>query len=104
MQSRDFSHSSTPEQWLDGHGDYLFRFALLRVQNESTAEDMVQETLLAALSAHHQRAGLSSERTWLTGILKHKIIDHFRCSRREQPLDEDSAAALPGEADADDFF
>jgi RNA polymerase sigma-70 factor, ECF subfamily len=103
-QSWNSDPASTPEQWLDQHGDYLFRFALLRVQNESTAEDMVQETLLAALSARHQRAGLSSERTWLTGILKHKIIDHFRRSWREQPIDEDSAADFSSETDTDDYF
>jgi RNA polymerase sigma-70 factor (ECF subfamily) len=103
-RSQDLT-SSTPEQWLDAHGDYLFRFALLRVQNESLAEDMVQETLLAALSARHQRVGQSSERTWLTGILKHKIIDHFRRSWREQPLDDDDAVAdLQGEADMNEFF
>ena len=39
---------SDPATWLDRHGDSLYRFALLRVRNPSTAEDLVQETLLAA--------------------------------------------------------
>lgn len=104
-QSKNSSNPPSPEKWLGEHGDYLFRFALLRVQNESTAEDMVQETLLAALSARHQRTGQSSERTWLTGILKHKIIDHFRRSRREQTLDDDNAAIdLQGDAEMNEFF
>lgn len=65
----------------------------------------MQETLLAALSARHQRAGLSSERTWLTGILKHKIIDHFRRNWREQSMgDDDTVADVSGEADMDGFF
>lgn len=68
--------TADPEHWLDAHGDALFRFALRRVQNESTAEDLVQETLLAAWSALERRSGESSERTWLVGILKHKIVDH----------------------------
>jgi RNA polymerase sigma-70 factor (ECF subfamily) len=44
----DVSVSSAPERWLDEHGDALFRIALQHVQNESTAEDLVQESLLAA--------------------------------------------------------
>jgi RNA polymerase sigma-70 factor (ECF subfamily) len=95
---------SDPERWLDEHGDALFRFALLRVQNESTAEDLVQETLLAAWSAQARRSGESSERTWLTGILKHKIVDHFRRSWREQPLEDDPPDDLPEEPGLDEFF
>lgn len=104
MNSSHDQASSSPEQWLDEHGDYLFRFALIRVQNESAAEDLVQETLLAAWSALHQRSGQSSERTWLTAILKHKIVDHFRRSWREQPLENDPPADLPDEPGMDEFF
>lgn len=104
MNSSHEQASSRPEQWLDEHGDYLFRFALIRVQNESTAEDLVQETLLAAWSSRHQRSGQSSERTWLTAILKHKIVDHFRRSWREQPLENDPVADLPEEYGMEEFF
>jgi len=96
--------SSGPEQWLDAHGDYLFRYALIRVQNETSAEDLVQDTLLAALSAVSNRSGQSSERTWLTGILKHKIVDQFRRSWREQPLEDDSPGHLPDEPGLDELF
>ncbi len=71
-----------PERWLDEHGDYLYRFALARVDGPEAAEDMVQETLLAALTAAPSFAGRSSERTWLTGILKHKLVDRMRQSQR----------------------
>jgi RNA polymerase sigma-70 factor (ECF subfamily) len=76
---------SSPNEfdWVDRHADYLYRFALSRLHNESTAEDLVQETLLAALRSSENFANLSSERTWLTGILKHKIYDHFRCIYRK---------------------
>ncbi|MDQ3804212.1 MAG: sigma-70 family RNA polymerase sigma factor [Acidobacteriota bacterium] len=75
-----------PSLWVDQHGDYLYRFALLRLRDPSAAEDVVQETLLAALQARGRFAGRGSERTWLTGILKHKIIDHFRrAARTHQP-------------------
>jgi len=79
---------SDPETWLDQHGDALYRFALLRVRDPVIAEDLVQDTLLAALRARAGFAGQSSERTWLVAILKNKIIDHFRRSRREAPLPE----------------
>jgi len=67
-----------PLHWLDRHGDLLFRFALARVGDEALAEDLVQETLLAAWKGREGYCGSSSESTWLIGILRHKIVDHFR--------------------------
>jgi RNA polymerase sigma-70 factor (TIGR02943 family) len=75
-----------PERWLDEHGDYLYRFALARAECPETAEDLVQETLLAALKAAPSFAGRSSERTWLTGILKNKLVDRIRQSQRGRLL------------------
>jgi RNA polymerase sigma-70 factor (ECF subfamily) len=63
---------------VDLHGDYLYRYALLRLHDPALAEDAVQETLLAALQSRHAYKGRGAERTWLTGILKHKLVDHFR--------------------------
>lgn len=74
-----------PAQWVDLHGDYLYRFALSRIRNPDLAENVVQETLLAALQSRESFSGRSSERTWLIGILKHKIIDHYRKNYREIP-------------------
>lgn len=93
-----------PERWLDDHGDALFRYALRQVHSESTAEDLVQETLLAALAAQDRRSGESSERTWLFGILKHKIADHFRRDWREQSWDDDPQDPLPEEPGLDEYF
>jgi len=85
----DVPHSaSNPETWLNQHGDALYRYALMRVRDTAVAEDMVQETLLAALRARNSFAGQSSERTWLVAILKNKIIDHFRRGQRETPLSD----------------
>ena len=78
-----------PETWLDHYGDSLYRYALLKTSNSSIAEDLVQDTLLAALKGHASFKGQSSEKTWIIGILKHKIIDHYRKSSREQPLEQD---------------
>jgi RNA polymerase sigma-70 factor, ECF subfamily len=72
--------------WVDEHGDYLFRYAVVRLRDDSLAEDMVQETLLSAIKSISSYEGKSSERTWLTGILKHKIYDHFRRANREVPI------------------
>ncbi|HSS19509.1 MAG TPA: sigma-70 family RNA polymerase sigma factor [Pyrinomonadaceae bacterium] len=67
-----------PTDWLVEHGDYLYGYALVRVRNASAAEDLLQETLLAAMSSYQRHEGRSSERTWLVGILRHKVIDYFR--------------------------
>lgn len=88
---------SDPHTWLADHGDYLFRYALLQVRNDDIAADLVQDTLLAALRAQGEFRGESALRTWLTGILKHKIIDHFRAAQRTVAL----ADVLPDDADDD---
>ena len=68
--------------WLNQHGDFLYRFALARLRDPHLAEDVVQETFLAAIKSP-DFAGQSAPRTWLTGILKHKIIDVMRKNMRE---------------------
>ena len=75
--------ASDPERWVDDYGDYLFKFALLRLRDEARAADAVQETFLAALRGRQSFAGRSSEKSWLTSILKNKIYDHFRKASRE---------------------
>ena len=76
---------------------YLVKFASLQLRPREAAEDAVQETLLAALGAEASYAGRADLRTWLTGILKHKIVDAIRRSSRERPLeteDEDGTDGL----------
>jgi len=80
------------------HGDALYCYALQRVHNPDVAEDLVQETLLAALASKGSFVGRSAERTWLIGILKHKLVDHLRKLIRYQPLTE-----LQSEDDLDPF-
>jgi RNA polymerase sigma-70 factor, ECF subfamily len=86
--------------WLNEHGDYLYRFALARLRDPHLAEDVVQETFLAAIKSP-SFAEQSAPRTWLTGILKHKIIDVMRKNVREI-----AASDLIDDEDAnvDDFF
>jgi RNA polymerase sigma-70 factor (ECF subfamily) len=75
--------STNPENWVDDHGDFLYRYAMVRVRNSALAQDLVQDTLLAALKGREKFAGKSPERGWLSGILKNKIMDHFRKLGRE---------------------
>jgi RNA polymerase sigma-70 factor, ECF subfamily len=72
-----------PERWVDDYGDCLYRYALLRVRRPEVAEDLVQETLCAAVRTYSNFRGKSSERSWLCGILKNKICDYFRKLGRE---------------------
>lgn len=87
------------ESWVDHHGDYIFRYALSRVHDPQRAEDLVQETFLSALKSKESFSGLSSERTWLVGILKHKIVDYLRKINRERPVTD-----LESEEDFTDQF
>ena len=75
-----------PENWVDLYGDYLFHYARLRVSNTQVAEDLVQETFLSALKSQGSFRGESQEATWLTGILKRKIVDYYRKNRASVSL------------------
>jgi len=73
--------------------------AQLQLRDGELAEDVVQETLLAALKAREGFTGKSTVKTWLTGILKHKIVDAIR-ARQRAPV---AMASLDEEADVEDF-
>lgn len=73
---------------LAAHIDYLRRFARSRTRDDDLAEEAVQETLLAALESGDGFGGRAKLRTWLTGILLHKIHDGFRRYAREATLRE----------------
>jgi RNA polymerase sigma factor (sigma-70 family) len=81
--------------WIESHADYLFNFAVGQVRDMNVAEDLVQDTFLAALKAHDRFTGQSTERTWLVGILRHKIYDHLRRACRERAV----RAEVPKSAD-----
>ena len=81
----------------------LIRFARARLFNPAHAEDAVQETLLAAIESIDKCSGASSLLTWLTGILKHKIVDCVRRSARDQwqAMDNDGTPLQAGEDDGE---
>ena len=87
MTDRDFASR------IHTHRPYLLRVAVLQLRDGDLAEDVVQDTLVAALQGEAGFSGRSSLKTWLTGILKHKIVDAIRKKSREpatSTLDEES--------------
>lgn len=93
---------SDPERWVEEYGDYLFGYAVSRLRDPVKAEDMVQEVFLAALKGARGFQGRSAEKSWLVGILKKKICDHFRKASRETSFtdlefcsDEESDRFIP---------
>ena len=93
------STALNPTAWVDEHGDYLYRFALSRLRDPDSSEEVVQETLFAALRHVDQYAAKGSERAWLLGILRRKIVDCVRQRSRAATLDagdeaEDFAESL----------
>jgi len=87
MESID--HKQTLHAWVDEHSDYLFRYARKHFSDETIAEELVQETFVAAVTAISKFKGDASPRTWLTGILRHKIIDRIRVKTRDRTVSID---------------
>lgn len=85
-------HISDPAQWVDLYGDQLYCYALRILRDPEAAEDVVQETFLGALRKKKDFQGRSLEKTWLFGILKHKITDHLRKRKPQTELDDQAVA------------
>ena len=80
-----------PEEWVDAYGDFLFRYAQSRLHDTNAAEEVVQETFLAGIRHSGQFAGKGSQRGWLMGILRRKIVDHIRMriKKRDRGMEEE---------------
>ena len=79
---------TNPETWVDNYGDYLYNYAWMRVTSKETAEDLIQDTFIAALKAQKNFQGKSSELTWLLSILKRKIVDYYRKKYNQKEFTE----------------
>lgn len=88
--AKDKKHTLDPGGWVDQYADYLFNYAVVRLSDPEKAADVVQETFLSALKAKDKFQGKSTEKTWLTSILKRKIIDIYRknSTNRESSMQE----------------
>jgi len=78
------------ERWVEKYGDYLYRYALMRLRDPGVAEDAVQETFLAAIRNLHQFDGRVDVKYWLRGILRNKIVDIIRKSVRKREIEDES--------------
>ncbi len=85
------------------HGNTLLRYALARVGDRATAEDLVQDTLVVAVKKADTFSGDAAMQTWLIGILRHKILDHFRWKKRH-PGDPPSYDDERQQDDPDPWF
>ncbi|MDB5147240.1 MAG: polymerase sigma-70 factor, subfamily [Mucilaginibacter sp.] len=106
MQSQNsnnisIDNSTDPRVWVARHADYLYKYALTRINDEELARDLVQETFLAALERLQKFEGKSTERTWLTAILKNKIIDVYR--KKASAFVKEPGVTF-AEQETDDFF
>ncbi|HEX3125544.1 MAG TPA: sigma-70 family RNA polymerase sigma factor [Rhodanobacteraceae bacterium] len=103
MSSHGDTATATPSidfQTLATHRIYLMRVARMELRDEHAAEDCVSDVLTQAYERRAAFRGDSSLRTWLTSILKNRIIDLLRKQWREQPIEESPS----GEQDFDDLF
>lgn len=88
-----------PHLWVKNYADYLYSYAITRLNDDELARDLVQETFLAALQRIEKFEGRSAEKTWLTSILKNKIIDVYR--KKSSGLGKSNDILT---AEQDDFF
>ncbi|HWE27960.1 MAG TPA: sigma-70 family RNA polymerase sigma factor [Polyangia bacterium] len=81
----------------------LYRFALRATRDRELSRDLTQEALLAAVAQRDGFAGRSSLRTWVVGILSHKVIDHFRrrATRGQSEGDDADLVAAPSAHDVE---
>ncbi len=91
-------HKLNPHEWVNKYSDELFGFAYIRVGDEETARDLIQDTFLSALRNLESFKGEISEKNWLYLILKNKIIDHYRKNSKTQ------LTRIDDEQDNDEFF
>jgi RNA polymerase sigma-70 factor (TIGR02943 family) len=94
----DVVNKLNPKEWVDKYSDELFGFVYLRVRDEDTARDLIQDTFLSALRNQQSFKGEISEKNWLYLILKNKIIDHYR-KNAKTPL-----TRFDDESKLDEFF
>jgi len=83
VMNRSSDKTLVVEELVEQHADYLYNYALGRLKDPNAAEEVLQETMLAAVAGKESFAGRSSVRTWLVSILRFKIIDVFRRRSKE---------------------
>jgi len=88
-------------KWVHEYTNELYRYAWSKISDREAAEDLVQNTFLAALHSFSSFEGRSNPKTWLFSILNHKILDYHREKYRRPVHVELYSGNNPQE---DDFF
>ena len=89
-----------PALWVKNYADYLYSYVCTRIDDNELARDLVQETFLAALEGWEKFDRRSSEKTWLTAILKNKVYDVYR----KKSNNAEKLTITINDADTDEFF
>lgn len=80
-----------PQNWVQKYSDIFYQYAIRRLNDAQAAEDVVQETFLAAIKSSVNFRGDSLESTWLSSILRKKTVDVIRKRerrRKAQPISD----------------
>ena len=94
------NHLSSPQQWVDLYADDLYAYAFKIIPDPHQTENLIQETFLAAIKSKDSFKGKSTEKTWIIGILRHKINDYLRSKYKEVPV----SSLVPEDISTDNFF
>ena len=96
--------SITIKSWVEAYSDKMYSWTLYKTNSKETSEDLVQETFIAAFQSFEKFEEKSEPKTWLFGILNHKIADHFRKVYRQPVVNESDRNPEPGKFFFDTFF
>lgn len=96
--------SDAVRSWVETWSDKMYSWALYKTNSKETAEDLVQETFLIAFQSFDKFEGKSDPKTWLFGILNHKIVDYFRKVYRQPVVNESDRNPESGKDFLDTFF
>lgn len=91
-------------KWIEDYSDKMYSWAFYKTNNKESAEDLVQDTFLAAFRSYDKFEEKSNPKTWLFGILNHKIADYFRKAYEQKVVNESSRNSEAGKAFLDTFF
>ncbi len=101
---RKDTSSITLKSWVKAYSDKMYSWAFYKTSSKETAEDMVQETFMIAFQSFEKFGGKSDPKTWLFGILNHKIADHFRKVYQQPVVNESDRNAEEDNNFLDTFF
>lgn len=91
----DMNHSPINDlvkTWVKQYSGELYSWAFYKTSDKELSEDIVQDTFVAAFKGFKEFKGESEVKTWLYGILKNKIADHYRKQQRRSTVKLDTTS------------